>query len=136
MKKPNILWIYCDELRTDALGCYGHDTIHPRTPHIDTLAENGTLFENCLCNSPVCVPSRVSTLTGCYPEDTGVYHNEGAWRGYQMPSKVITFPQVFTENGYVTANFGKWHVPPEMNGLIVGAGLTRVKIGAPNTSDK
>jgi arylsulfatase A-like enzyme len=115
MAKPNILWIYCDELRTDALGCYGHDTIQPKTPHIDSLAENGTLFEQCFCNSPVCVPSRVSTVSGRYPEETGVYHNEAAWPGYAMPTEVVTFPQVFAENGYVTANFGKWHVPPEMN---------------------
>ena len=115
MKKPNIVWIYCDELRTDALGCYGNDVFKPLTPHIDSLAENGTLFENCFCNSPVCVPSRVSTLTGLYPEDTGVYHNEASWPGYKMSRDVVTFPEVFAENGYVTANFGKWHVPEEMN---------------------
>ena len=115
MNKPNIVWIYCDELRTDALGCYGHPLIQPQTPYLDALAENGTLFEECFCNAPVCVPSRVSTLTARPPEETGVYHNEGAWRGYRMPTEVITFPQVFAENGYTTANFGKWHVPPEMN---------------------
>ena len=115
MNEPNIVWIYCDELRTDALGCYGHPLIQPQTPYLDSLAENGTLFEMCFCNSPVCVPSRVSTLTARLPEETGVYHNEGAWRGYRMPTEVITFPQVFAENGYTTANFGKWHVPPEMN---------------------
>ncbi|MBN1247240.1 MAG: sulfatase-like hydrolase/transferase [Anaerolineae bacterium] len=115
MTSPNIVWIYCDELRTDALGCYGHPTIQPQTPHLDALAANGTLFEQCFCNAPVCVPSRVATLTGRYPEETGVYHNEGAWPGYQMPVDVVTFPQVFADNGYVTANFGKWHVPPEMN---------------------
>ena len=32
-----------------------------------------------------------------------------------MPTQVVTFPQVLAANGYVTANFGKWHVPPEMN---------------------
>ena len=115
MSKPNIVWIYCDELRTDALGCYGHPVIQPHTPHLDSLAENGTLFENCFCNSPVCVPSRVATLTGRFPEATGVYHNEGAWPGYRMPTEVTTFPQAFADNGYTTANFGKWHVPPEMN---------------------
>jgi len=112
---PNIVWLYCDELRTDALGCYGHPDIDPLTPHIDTLALNGTVFDNNFCNAPVCVPSRVSTLTGRYPEQTGVYNNEGAWQGYRMPTEVVTFPQVFAEHGYVTANFGKWHVPPEMN---------------------
>lgn len=114
-RKPNIVWIYCDELRTDALGCYGHPVIRPQTPHLDSLAENGTLFEQNFCNAPVCVPSRVATLTARYPEETGVYHNEGAWRGYRMPVEVLTFPQVLAANGFATANFGKWHVPPEMN---------------------
>ena len=115
MTRPNIIWIYCDELRTDALGCYGHSEIEPQTPHIDTLAESGVLFEQCFCNSPVCVSSRVATLTGRYAEQTGVYHNEGAWAGYAMPTEVVTFPQVLAAHGYATANFGKWHVPPEIN---------------------
>lgn len=115
MTNPNIVWIYCDELRTDALGCYGHPTITPQTPHIDNLAENGVLFAENFCNAPVCVPSRVATLTARYPEETGVYHNEGAWDGYAMPTKVTTFPEVLAAHGYTTANFGKWHVPPEMN---------------------
>lgn len=111
MSKPNILWIYCDELRTDALGCYGGGEVPMRTPHIDSLAERGVLFENCFCNSPVCVPSRTATLTARYPEQTGVYHNEGTWTGFELPiDRPLTFPEVFAAAGYATANFGKTHV--------------------------
>ena len=114
MSKANIVWIYCDELRADALSCYGNAHFQPRTPYLDWLAEMGVRFDRCYCNSPVCVPSRTSVLTGLYPEDTGVYHNEAAWPNYRLLCSPVTLPQVFAENGYATANFGKVHIPHEM----------------------
>jgi len=75
----NVVYIFCDELRQDALGCYGNPAGPMKTPNIDSIAQRGVLFENCFCNSPVCVPSRTSLLTGLYPEDTAVYHNEAAF---------------------------------------------------------
>lgn len=112
--QPNILWIYSDELRTDALGCYGNPHVTVRTPHIDDLAHSGVRFDRCYCNSPVCVPSRMATMTGLYPEDTGVYHNEAYWGGFRMPRQVTTFPEVFAAAGYATADFGKIHLPREL----------------------
>ena len=112
--KPDIVWIYCDELRTDALGCYGHPQLQLHTPHLDSLASRGVRFANHFCNAPVCVASRCCTLTGLYPEDTGVYNNEGAWANFRLPRTLQTFPRVFSKRGYVTANFGKIHVVPEM----------------------
>lgn len=112
--RPNIIWIYCDELRTDALGCYGNARIAPPTPNIDRLAQSGIRFTNSFCNAPVCVASRCSTLTGLYPEETGVYNNEGAWPNFRLPRSLKTFPYVFGQNGYTTGSFGKTHVPPEM----------------------
>ncbi len=113
-RKPNIVWIYCDELRADALGCYGHPSLQLHTPNIDRLADSGVLFSNNFCNSPVCVASRCSVLTGLYPEDTGVYNNEGAFPAFRLPQPLHTFPDEFSRNGYETANFGKLHVPREM----------------------
>jgi choline-sulfatase len=112
--QPDIVWIYCDELRTDALGCYGNPHIDPHTPNLDRLAQNGVRFTSNFCNAPVCVASRCSTLSGQYPEETGVYNNEGAWTNFRLPRRLKTFPQVFAQNGYATASFGKTHVPPEM----------------------
>ncbi len=111
---PDIVWIYCDELRTDALGCYGHSRLRLHTPNLDGLADRGVRFTNNFCNAPVCVASRCSTLTGLYPEDTGVYNNEGAWPNFRLPRRLNTFPAEFSKNGYATANFGKLHVAPEM----------------------
>ncbi|GIU88878.1 MAG: hypothetical protein KatS3mg009_3393 [Acidimicrobiia bacterium] len=106
----NVLWILCDELRTDALGCYGGAPVPVRTPHIDALAGRGVLFERCYANSPVCVPARVSMHTGLLAEATGVYHNEAYAPGYPM-EPVVTFPELFARAGWATADFGKEHVP-------------------------
>ena len=120
MTRPNVIWIYCDELRADALGCYGNryvDRMH--TPNLDGIAASGALFHNCYCNSPVCVPSRTSVLSGLYPEDTGVYHNEGFWSQFRMDWLPTLIPEVFAEHGYVTANFGKVHIPHQFDPWMV-----------------
>lgn len=111
MKKPNIVYLFFDELRCDALSCYEDAPAGIRTPNIDRIAERGVLFKECYCNSPVCVPSRYSILTGLYPETTGVYHNEAAWEGYEVEKQFLTIPEVLEKNGYATANFGKQHLP-------------------------
>ena len=111
----NIIHIFCDELRQDALECCGNPVGHMYTPNIDSIAEKGYLFDNCFCNSPVCVPSRTSMLTGLYPEDTGVYHNEGALSPFVMPRQVDTYPEVLCRAGYRTASFGKTHIPRQMH---------------------
>lgn len=111
----NVVYIFCDELRQDALECYGNPAGTMKTPNIDSIANQGVLFENCFCNSPVCVPSRTSLLTGLYPEDTAVYHNEAALPKFSLPREVTTFPQVLEEKGWRTANFGKTHLPVQMH---------------------
>ncbi|WP_330181004.1 sulfatase-like hydrolase/transferase [Nocardia sp. NBC_01503] len=112
---PNIIWLYCDELRADALGPYADSAagpgFSPRTPAIDALAENAVVFRECFTNSPVCVPARTAILTGQPPERTGVYHNEAYADGFPMPAGLTTFPEVFAGHGYRTASFGKHHAP-------------------------
>lgn len=111
-RRPNVLWLYCDELRADALGCYTEaGGLRPRTPAVDALAAGGVVFDRCYANSPVCVPSRTSALTGLPPERTGVYHNEAAANGFPLPAGLVTFPELFAGAGYATASFGKEHIP-------------------------
>lgn len=112
--KPNILWIYCDELRPDGLGCCEMRDCpdFPRhTPHLDRMAADGTRYTRHYCNSPICTPSRACILTGNYCEQHGVYGNEGYWPGFRSPVKLPTLYEHFTANGYDTANFGKVHFP-------------------------
>ena len=63
--KPNLLYIHSDQHDPYVTGCYGDKVV--QTPNLDSLAANGIVFENCYCPSPICVPSRMSMLSGRYP---------------------------------------------------------------------
>ena len=67
--RPNILYINPDQMRADALGCYGHPVVH--TPNIDRLAAMGVRYEQCHVQHSVCTPSRCSFMTGWYPHVRG-----------------------------------------------------------------
>lgn len=102
-KRPNIILLMCDQLRFDALGCYGNNQIH--TPNIDRIALNGSTFDNHFVQNPVCSPSRCTVLTGRYPKNHGTRDN-----GIPLRDSEITLPQVLRDNGYVTAAIGKMHI--------------------------
>lgn len=106
-KSPNILWIYVEDINT-FMSCYGVD-INP-TPHIDRLAENGTLFENAFTPSPVCSPTRSGIITGTIPTTFGL-HNHHSSRTVEsaifLPEGVKTIPELFRDAGYYTFNHGK-----------------------------
>lgn len=72
-KRPNILWIVTDEQRADSLRCYGNPWAH--SPNIDRLAQRGVLYRNAFCQSPVCVSSRATMLTGKYGHVCDVLEN-------------------------------------------------------------
>jgi arylsulfatase A-like enzyme len=110
---PNIIMFLTDQLRRDALGCYGNRVC--RTPHLDQLAAEGFLFENAFTTSPVCSPARASLLTGLYPHTHGVMlntHIAPAW-SKGLPPEVPTFSRILQEAGYVLDYVGKWHVHQE-----------------------
>lgn len=69
MNKPNIIIFNPDQMRADALHHLGNLASH--TPNMDALSEEGVSFKNCFCQSPVCVPSRCSFMTGNYPHTNG-----------------------------------------------------------------
>ena len=69
MKRPNFVVFMPDQLRADAVGCFGNPVA--KTPHIDALAERGVRFSDAWAQHPVCGPSRVSLLTGWYPHVAG-----------------------------------------------------------------
>lgn len=108
-KKQNFIIFYADDLGYGDLSCYGAEDI--QTPHIDELAARGTRFTQWYSNSPVCSPSRVSLMTGCYPQTVGVDGNLGG-RGDDkgLDPNVTILPQSMKELGYRTAIFGKWHM--------------------------
>lgn len=100
--KMNVLWLMADQLRADTLGYMGHSIV--KTPNIDRLAEEGAVFTNSYCSSPVCVPSRATYLTGKYNFSHGVLQN-----GYSLHKSEKLLPDYYQENGYSTASIGKTH---------------------------
>ena len=101
--RPNVLFILCDDLRPDALGCYGSK--HVKTPRIDRLAAGGVRFTNGFCTTSLCSPSRASILTGLYAHAHGVRNNFT-----ELPSALPHWPGRLREQGYATGYCGKWHM--------------------------
>ncbi|TWU51734.1 sulfatase [Rubripirellula reticaptiva] len=98
----NVLIFYIDDLRPE-LGCYGVDSI--RSPSIDTLAAQGLLFNRAYCQQALCAPSRISMMTGLYPDHTGICDLFTPLR--KVNETAMTLPRYFKQHGYITASFGK-----------------------------
>lgn len=104
MQKPkNIIWITTDHMRYDCIAAHGNPTMH--TPNLDRLVRGGISFDHCYTNNPLCMPSRCSFMTGCYPQQTGVMHN-----GHELPGDFKpTVGHCFSAGGYRTVQIGKLH---------------------------
>ena len=102
-KRPNILFILPDQLRAQALGCYGDPNV--RTPHIDSLAAQGLTFRNTVANTPVCCPARANMLTGCYAHKNGMVAND-----LRLRESEITYSELLHAAGYRMGFIGKWHL--------------------------
>ena len=102
-RPPHILLIMSDQQRWDSLGCYGAHWVS--TPHLDRLAAQGTRFENCYVNNPICTPARASLMTGLELPGHGVYQLHDV-----LHPAAVLFPQRLQALGYKTALFGKLHV--------------------------
>ncbi|MDA8587274.1 sulfatase-like hydrolase/transferase [Rhodobacteraceae bacterium] len=103
--RPNILFICTDQQRADSLGCTGAPWAV--TPNLDQLASQGTLFENCYVQNPVCSPSRASLFTGKYPSNHGLYAN-----GVPLPEDQHMFTRTLADAGYDCGMIGKQHLAP------------------------
>ena len=103
--KPSVLFIAIDD-QNDWIGCMGG---HPlaKTPHLDSLAQRGTLFLNAHCQAPLCNPSRTSIMTGLRSTTTGVYGLAPWFRNVPELKDIVALPQYFKQGGYKTYCTGK-----------------------------
>ena len=106
-QSPHIILITCDELRADALSCYGNCVIS--TPNLDVMAARGTRFQRAYTNSPWCLPSRCSLATGLFPHRNGSYSN---FRDIPLNAELPNIYTLLQYAGYHTAHIGKCHYAP------------------------
>ena len=100
--RPNFLILMADQLTARALPAYGNRVA--KTPHIDSLAAAGVVFDSFYCNSPLCAPSRFSFLSGRQVSAIGAYDNAA-----EFPAQVPTFAHYLRRAGYQTVLSGKMH---------------------------
>lgn len=125
-RPPNILFFLVDDVGWGDPSCYGHPQL--RTPSIDRLAAQGTLFTSFYANAPVCTPSRVGFLTGRFPSRDGWHAGMSTparnlergvpdWLDPEQP----TIAPLLQGVGYRTAHFGKWHLGKQPGAPDLGA---------------
>ncbi|HEY0770815.1 MAG TPA: sulfatase-like hydrolase/transferase, partial [Sphingobacteriaceae bacterium] len=113
-KKPNIILIMGDDLGMETIGAYGNDD--KLTPHLDKLAADGMLFQNCY-STPLCTPSRVQLMTGKY--------NHRNYTGFGiLDPKEKTFGHYLQQLGYETCIAGKWQLLGNEKQVALAKGAT------------
>ncbi len=118
MSKPNILFIFSDQHRGEALSCVGDSPI--LTPNLSRMASEGALFTRCHTNGPLCMASRASMMTGQYLRQHGVWDNT-----IECDANSPSHVRNIRDAGYHTALVGKTHL--YVHGGI-GAGHSRDKV--------
>ena len=132
LPQPNVVIIFIDDEGYGDVGCYGATGF--QTPNLDDMASQGMRFTNYYAAQPVCSASRAGILTGCYPNRIGIsaaltpLHKKG------INSKELTIAEMFKEQGYRTACFGKWHLGWQKEFLPLQHGFDEY-VGLPYSND-
>jgi N-acetylgalactosamine-6-sulfatase len=112
---PNIIFILADDLGWGDLSCYGNPTL--KTPNLDRLAAQGTLFTHFYVNGSVCSPSRCAFFTGQYPARQRIHghfatlaKNQARGMPDWLDPRVPNLAALLKRAGYATAHIGKWHL--------------------------
>ena len=106
-EKPNIVFIYGDDVGYGDVGAYGSKLIP--TPNIDKLVSEGLMFTDGHCSAATCTPSRFSLLTGVHGFRHGVRVLPPN-APLTISTEALTLPKMFKKAGYNTAVIGKWHL--------------------------
>jgi arylsulfatase A-like enzyme len=103
--KPNLLFVFSDQQRASAMGCYYGDE-GLETPHFDEFARQGMRLDNAVSSTPLCTTYRSMMMTGLYGQHTGVTTN----KVYPNLSEHAHIGQTFKNAGYRCGYVGKWHL--------------------------
>lgn len=103
MSLPNIIYVFPDQLRHSALGCYGNTDV--KTPNIDKFCEDALTLDCAFSSCPICSPYRAQIISGLYAHQNGVLDNE-----YMLKKDIETLPKILKTYDYDTAYIGKWHL--------------------------
>lgn len=103
MTRPNILYIFADQMRASAMGCMHDEPV--QTPNLDRLAAQGVLFTHAFANTPVCTPSRASLLTGKHALSARLVVND-----LRLPEDEVSIADVLGGHDYRCGYVGKWHL--------------------------
>jgi len=113
--EENLLLITLDTQRADYLSCY--DPSHAQTPHLDAIAKEGILFENCYSLIPITLPAHAAMFYSQQPHELSIYNNG---ESFQIQDKAISVAEIFQKNGYTTAAFVSMGVLEAKYGLHLG----------------
>lgn len=125
-ERPNIVLIFTDDQRHDAVGYLGNTAIS--TPNIDRLARSGVIFNNCFVNTSICALNRANIISGQYPSRHGIDDFHKIFSPEQFAQ---TVPARLQQAGYQTAFFGKWGIGDSPKKTYLGADVFDYWAGQP-----
>ncbi len=102
---PNVILVITDDQGYGDLSCHGNPRL--QTPQLDRLFQHSVRFTDYHV-SPTCAPTRAALMSGRFANRTGVWHTING-RSIIRSDEVL-MPQVFSDSGYATAMYGKWHL--------------------------
>ncbi len=116
--KPNIVYVFADQMRSTAMGCVGVENVH--TPNLDRFAAQGTRFANAISNTPICSPARATLISGLHTLSHGLVNND-----IPLRTDVRSIAHCLNDEGYRCGYVGKWHIDCADRGAFIPPGPRR-----------
>jgi arylsulfatase A-like enzyme len=106
--KPNLLFVFADQFRRQAMGFMKEDPVI--TPNFNRFATESVVFTHAISAVSICSPFRAMLMTSRFPLSTGIVGNCKAGISYELSEKEICLSDVLSNNEYQTGYIGKWHL--------------------------
>lgn len=107
-ERPNVVLFFVDDLGYADVGCFG--AAKHKTPNLDRMAAEGLRLTDFYVAQAVCSASRAALMTGCYPNRVGMQGALNHTSKAGLHPDEFLMPEMFKQNGYATAIYGKWHL--------------------------